>query len=204
MKIVAVSQRVDRYLDREETRDSLDQRLYRFISSAGFFPVAVPNYLCGSDTSQEKNCVHLSRWLEAINPKGFILSGGNDIGYSIERDHTETQLLDHASKCKLPVLGICRGMQMIGNWSGMDLKSVKEHSRTRHLLFGEISGEVNSYHKFALASCPYGYKVIAHSEDREIEAIKSLCLPWEAWMWHPEREPQFVLRDLQRLRCLFQ
>ena len=60
MKIVAVSQRVDRYLDREETRDSLDQRLYRFISSAGFFPVAVPNYLCGSDTSEEKLCASKS------------------------------------------------------------------------------------------------------------------------------------------------
>ena len=43
MKIVAVSQRVDVYPDRNERRDALDQRLITFLSVAGFVPVPVPN-----------------------------------------------------------------------------------------------------------------------------------------------------------------
>jgi putative glutamine amidotransferase len=28
-------------------------------------------------------------------------------------------------------------------------------------------------------------------------------MPWEGWMWHPEREEVFNPKDLQRIRDLF-
>ncbi len=203
MKLVAVSQRVDRYPDRNETRDALDQRLITFLAVAGFIPVPVPNGLYKA--LPDCRCDHeaLDSWLAAVKPEAFVLSGGNDIGQCPERDLTEGWLLDRTSQHQMPLLGICRGMQMMAHWAGVDLCSVQGHVRTRHCLAGEIAGEVNSYHGFSLATCPAGFEVLARSEDGEIEAIRHQSLPWEGWMWHPEREENFAARDVQRIKALF-
>jgi putative glutamine amidotransferase len=94
-------------------------------------------------------------------------------------------------------------MQMMACQCLVSLIGVSGHVRTRHQLAGEIRGEVNSYHGLALAECPPGYRVLARSEDGGIEAIRRNGLPWEGWMWHPERELPFAERDLMRLRNLF-
>ncbi|MBK5417402.1 gamma-glutamyl-gamma-aminobutyrate hydrolase family protein [Pseudomonas sp. TH31] len=193
MKVVAVSQRVDVLPERGESRDALDQRLIDFLLAGGYLPVPVPNGLQDD----------LHDWLNAVSPQAIVLSGGNDIGQCSARDVTESRLLDHARAQGLPVLGICRGMQMIAHWSGGELKPVKGHVRTRHQLSGRIVAEVNSYHGLALDGCPPGFEVQARSEDGEIEAIGHLNLPWEGWMWHPEREDVFAAHDVDRLKQLF-
>jgi len=203
VKIVAVSQRVDHYPDRSETRDALDQRLIAFLLAAGFIPVPVPNGLHKFLPGGRSNSEALAAWLAAVKPQAFVLSGGNDVGQCRERDLTESALLDHASQHQIPLLGICRGMQMMAHWSGTDLHPVHGHVRTRHCLAGEIAGEVNSYHGFSLATCPAGFEVLARSDDGEIEAIRHQSLPWEGWMWHPEREENFAARDVQRIKALF-
>lgn len=204
MKIVAVSQRVDRFPARNEVRDALDQRLITFLLVAGLIPVPVPNGLYKA--LPDSRCDHeaLDSWLAAVNPKAFVLSGGNDIGQCRERDLTESWLLDHASQHQMPLLGICRGMQMMAHWAGTDLHPVKRHIKTRHRISGKMVSDVNSYHNFSLASCPDGFEILARSEDGEIEAIRHERLPWEGWMWHPEREPDFPKNDIQRLKTLFQ
>ncbi len=193
MKLVVISQRVDQIADRNERRDALDQRLVEFLLAAGYLPVPLPNVL-GDGASE---------WLTAIQPKAIVLSGGNDIGLCFTRDATERAILVYAKNNKLPVLGICRGMQMMAHWSGAELKSVTGHIKSRHSLSGSITGEVNSYHAFSLARCPEGFEVLARSEDGQIEAIRHRWLPWEGWMWHPEREGDFAAYDLQRIRVLF-
>ena len=203
MKIVAVSQRVDHYPDRKETRDALDQRLITLLLVAGFIPVQVPNRLYKALPDGRFDHEGLDGWLAIIKPEAFVLSGGNDIGQSIDRDLTEGWLLEHASQYQKPLLGICRGMQMMAQWGGVGLRPVQEHVRTKHILSGEIASEVNSYHSFALASCPVDFKVLATSEDGEIEAIRHHSLAWEGWMWHPEREEYFAACDVQRIRALF-
>ena len=42
------------------------------------------------------------------------------------------------------------------------------------------------------------------SGDGEIEAIRHLSLPWEGWMWHPERERVYSQDDVSRFLKLFQ
>ena len=193
MKLVAVSQRVDTFSERDETRDALDQRFITWVASCGFMPVPVPNGLGGS----------IRDWLISLQPTALVLSGGNDIGQCDERDETELALLSYAKELTLPVLGICRGMQMMAHWAGATLHLVNGHVRTRHQLSGQISTEVNSYHSYSLTDCPSDFEVIARSEDSEIEAIGHLSLPWEGWMWHPERETEFAQHDIQRMKDLF-
>lgn len=153
-----------------------------------------------------ENCSGLQNWLLAVKPDAVLLSGGNDIGEVSERDNTERRLLDYARDSALPALGICRGMQMMAVWAGGSLSPVSGHVRTRHRLQaanpGEWPDEVNSFHNFALADCPLGFVVAARVKDGTIEAIRHETLPWEGWMWHPEREPQFNPTDLMRFRTL--
>lgn len=193
MKVVAVSQRVDSFSERNETRDALDQRLIDWLTRCGYVPVPVPNGLGDS----------IRGWLMTLRPSALVLSGGNDIGQYPERDETELALLSYAKELTLPVLGICRGMHMMAHWAGATLHQVSGHVRTRHQLSGQISTEVNSYHNYSLTDRPSDFDVIARSEDSEIEAISHRSLPWEGWMWHPERETEFSQHDIQRMKDLF-
>ncbi len=192
---VAVSQRIDNVEARFEMRDALDQRLVNWLSQSNSIAVPVPNTLLDAKLVVD--------WLEAVSPQAVVLSGGNDIGEYLSRDLTETELLKYAKERQIPLLGICRGMQMLGNWFGTTLVPVNAHIATRHQLSGEITGTVNSFHGFALRECPKEFSILARSEDGVIEAIRHNSLPWEGWMWHPEREGNFELRDIQRLKALF-
>jgi putative glutamine amidotransferase len=203
MRVVAVSQRVDIFPDRNEVRDALDQRLITFLLMAGYIPFPVPNGLYRVLPDGQFDSKLLEEWLTRLKPHAYVLSGGNDIGQCISRDLVEVWLLDHARLHKAPVLGICRGMQVMANFAGTELLPIQGHLRTRHHLFGEITGEVNSFHAFALAACPAGFEVLAKSENGEIEAIRHRSLFWEGWMWHPEREEQFSTIDLDRIKMLF-
>ena len=197
MKLVAVSQRVDTVASYVEVRDALDQRLGIFLLAGGYLPVPVPNALHDAGTT-----VPLVAWLAAIRPTGIVLSGGNDVGECPERDATELLLLEYAATSRLPVLGICRGMQMLAHWAGTALVSVSGHVASRHRVSGIVQGETNSFHRLALSACPQGFEILASSADGCIEAIRHTSLPWEGWMWHPEREQCPNPQDFSRLKAL--
>jgi gamma-glutamyl-gamma-aminobutyrate hydrolase PuuD len=203
MKLVAMSQGVTVHPDRNERQDTLDQRLSAWLSSAGYLPIPVPNRLILATTDRRSVVDPVTAWMTNVNAHAVVLSGGNDIGTCPERDLTESRLLDYAKTNRLPAVGICRGMQMMAAWSGVQLNPVAGHVRTRHSLRGEVSGDVNSFHNLALSDCPCDFVVIARSEDGSIEAIRHTSLLWEGWMWHPEREETFASRDILRLKMLF-
>ena len=200
--VVAVTQRIDNVPGRGEWRDALDQRVIRWLDAADFVPVAVPNALL--DSGPER----LNRWLASTRPGAVVLSGGNDVGERPNRDATESHLLSWAQAGRLPVLGICRGLQMMAAWAGAELVNVEGHVATRHNLrdsraADEWPGDVNSYHNWGFRTCPKDFEIMARAPDGTIEAMRHMTLPWEGWMWHPEREQVFSPRDIARVKELF-
>lgn len=207
--IVAVTQRIDGFPDRDEQRDAVDQKLLSWIFAAGFLPVTVSNiYVNVGEPESAAKYADIKQVIEAIKPAALLLSGGNNIGEFPARDGTEGFLLEWAKDKKIPVLGICRGLQMMAVSAGVNLEPVAGHVRTRHSLHNRRGDKIwpasiNSYHEWGLAGCPNGYEVMVTVEDGSIEAIRHVELPWEGWMWHPERETPFAEQDLQNLKRLF-
>jgi gamma-glutamyl-gamma-aminobutyrate hydrolase PuuD len=192
---IGVTMRVVQAHGYHEPRDALAQGWSDFLVAALDNPlwIALPNLGANS----------IGDYCAAWGINRLILSGGENIGDAPLRDETENALLAWARKHKTPVLGICRGMQVMSSFMGSPLRPVDGHVRQRHHLSGEITHEVNSFHAYGLATCPDGFKVIARSKDGEIEAISNAELRWEGWMWHPEREALFAPADIDRLQKLF-
>ena len=205
--LIGITQRIDKVNAYDEWRDSVDQRLVEWVIDAGFIPVPIPNNLVNASSESEAHAL-LEQWLNLLNINAIILSGGNDIGVAAQRDMTENFLLKWAERHSKPVLGICRGMQMMGLHVGGKLIKVSGHVNTRHKLqYDKVSTmktveSVNSYHNYALEGCPDVFSVLAKSDDGNIEAIRHRELPWEAWMWHPEREGSFLMNHLERFKEL--
>lgn len=189
MKIVLVSQRQDRDSARGEMRDSLDSRLSVFLTEVGYTAIALPN-----------NPRSVADLCNTLRPAAIVLSGGNTVGELLSRDETEAALLRFARDENTPVLGICRGMQMMNHFLGGSLKKIDSHvARTHTIRFAGSSPParaVNSYHNLAIDQLADGFNVEATSEDGVIEAIKHSSLPWFGIMWHPERELPFHDEDV--------
>jgi putative glutamine amidotransferase len=162
----------------------------------------------------------------------LLLSGGNDIHpfhyhknekeylckeIDDKRDTQELMLISNAMELKMPILGICRGMQMLNVACGgsliTDIPS-ELPSEIKHHLEGELKEKcfhninifpetllnsignsdnyfVNSYHHQSIDRCAELFKVAATSDDGIIEAIE-----WKnpenrpfllGVQWHPER-----------------
>ncbi len=179
----------------DEPRDALASVWASFLNTALSEAIWMPLPNIGRDS--------IKGYCEQWGINRLILSGGEDFGVSPMRDETEHQLLVWAAEHNIPVLGVCRGMQMMAAHKGISLKLVDGHVRQRHALQGSLTHEVNSFHRYSLAECPQDFVVTAYAEDGEIEAIKHTTLQWEGWMWHPEREVPFNTIDIDCLKALF-
>ena len=200
MKLIVITQRIIEVSEVNEQRDSLDHRLIELVLSLSMLPIPIPNKLITRENSTKDQLI---AWLTKINLSGIILSGGEDLGKNLDRDNLEFGILNWAKSQAVPVLGICRGLQIMGSWAGIELVEIPNHIKTRHQLNGKIQQDVNSFHNFSLKDCPSGFTVMAESSDRAIEAIRHTLLPWEGWMWHPEREIPYSKVDIERIRNLF-
>lgn len=146
----------------------------------------------------------------------LLLSGGGDIhpsyygghmtgldtGVDLQRDEREWELLQRFCAKKKPVLGICRGIQVIDVFFGgtlfRHLGTAYVHENTIHTIVTSEGGRlrelfgknlpVNSYHHQAIRTLGAGLHVAAVSDaDGVIEAVEHDTLPVLAVQWHPER-----------------
>jgi GMP synthase-like glutamine amidotransferase len=118
----------------------------------------------------------------------LLLTGGESIGENQLRDSFEHALLKAAVASQTPVLGICRGLQVMMSFYGFSPVRLEGHAGTRHSLEGEISGIVNSYHNFGFSSVPEGFRVTSYAHDGSVESAYHRENNWLGVMWHPERE----------------
>jgi gamma-glutamyl-gamma-aminobutyrate hydrolase PuuD len=206
MKRIAVTQRVVEVEAYDERRDALDQRWIDFLLSINAFPVLVPN-----------NLDFLERLLATEDVEGILLTGGNSLskygGDAPERDKVEESLLEWANSRRVPVLGVCRGMQLIQDFFGNQLELVSGHVAERHSLVvaqdTKLSeslsklGTVNAYHEFGSRNSVDKIVVSATSEDGVIMAIEHRELDVFGVMWHSERECPFVEEEKEIFRLVF-
>lgn len=125
---------------------------------------------------------------ELENVSLIVLTGGESIGESDKRDAFERRLLEAALSSKTPVMGICRGLQVMLSFYGAAPIEINDHAGTNHLVAGQISGYVNSFHYFGFRSVPKGFDVISSAPDGSVEAAYHERNNWLGIMWHPERE----------------
>ena len=206
---IGVTQRVEVVTGYMERRDCLDQRWGDLLEAVGMYCIPLSNRPNGA-----------SGYLDALQPNGVILSGGNNLGslgevsgVSDERDSFEYEVLLWAEANKVPVLGICRGLQMINYFCGGSLVRVDRHVSTRHGLKQNLKysewptlQKVNSYHNYAIETggLATGLIPMAFAEDDgTIEAFRHQKLPWYGIMWHPEREKIFHADDLKYIKKVF-
>ena len=194
---VAVTQRVDVIESCNERRDALDQGWMSFIDKCELLPLLIPNCL-----------KTVTKLVSGFNPQSILLTGGNSLaaygGDAPERDRVESFLLEHAIENKLPVLGVCRGMQFIQDYFGVKLQEVTGHVTANQGFF--VNGkkiEVNSYHDFGTTESIEDLEVWAKAEDGVIKAIKHRRLPIMGIMWHPERIEGFRPEDITLFRNFF-
>lgn len=203
MNVVAVSQQVTvgAYGDR---LDALDQSWTTLLEEADLTPLPIPN-----------RCRNVVSLLDRSSVSGLILTGGNDLGIvggdATERDETELCALRHAVAHGLPVLGVCRGAQLVVHAFGGRVVAVEGHAGTCHALearptrFGQIPGAVRSYHNFGFVQgdMPEALSISATAPDGGVESVEHRTLPLLAVMWHPERDQAIRTVSIAMLRRLF-
>jgi putative glutamine amidotransferase len=154
---------------------------------------------------------------------GLVLTGGGDVspslygvepapetaGCDVERDRSEIALVLEAMRSGVPVLAVCRGVQVLNVACGGSLVQhlpsvttqphlvidhprqvvhsvqVDEDSELRRIVGTDLLG-VNSLHHQAVARVATGLRAVAWAEDGTIEALEDGSGQVVGVQWHPE------------------
>ena len=209
---LGLSQRVDVLDERDERRDCLDQRWQPLFAGLGAMIIPLPNL----DTVPEN-------LVDGLGLNGIVLTGGNDVGgtpgatnVAPERDKFEHALITLCLQRSLPLLGICRGMQMINMVLGGGLARTTGHAGVSHDISVQDGSpwsnlwpnpwRVNSYHDVCIPmrSLAPSLQCLARSEAGDVEAFIHENGKCHGIMWHPEREMPPRGEDLNYLATVLE
>jgi len=218
----AVAVTAPRRLVEGRERVTLNTAYVRALAGAGLVPLAVPTMLAADRAGAA---------LAAV--RGLVLTGGEDVAparYGAAphprlgdvdpvRDAAELALIAAARARGLPILAICRGIQILnvalGGTLYQDLDSERPgpvphndetgrhpvHVEAGSLLeraLGARSASVNSRHHQAIRDLAPGLKAVAWADDGIIEGAEPSDAK-EPWMvavqWHPEDLTERALFD---------
>ncbi len=195
MFIVGITQRTVCAENYHELRDALSHDWQKYLQSLfpnGIF-LTIPNTL-----------PDIERWAEALSINALILSNGENWGDNPARDEIELRLVKWAVKREIPVLGVCRGLQVINHlYGGSICADIKEATQISHVghhaveiteepfrtKIGETITTLNSYHNQGILSTGLadGLKAFALSCEC-VEGFYDADKAVMAIQWHPERE----------------
>ncbi|WEK09782.1 MAG: gamma-glutamyl-gamma-aminobutyrate hydrolase family protein [Candidatus Pseudomonas colombiensis] len=195
-----------------EPRDGLARDWYRLLAELG----CANQWLLLPSLGDDSVSYARDQGVEAL-----ILSGGDDIGSDPLRDQSEYALLAHCVAEGLPVLGVCRGLQLIQRFFGGQLAPAERavHVAQRHpisllpaalqelpWLQGQSpSRSVNSFHgQQLLAPVPEVLRPWAVDAAGHCEALVHRHLKLAGIMWHPERDTVLHESDRQLCHWLFE
>ncbi len=214
MTRVGLTQRVEVIKEYGERRDCLDQQWTVLLESLGYTPVPLPNRVNEAD-----------HYLDSLDLNAIVLTSGNDLTSvddpstpAPERDDFEVTTLEYAIDNDIPVLGVCRGLELINEYFGGTISPTTGHVACTHDIDFYDSDHtadteftlpdrttVNSYHDYAIESTDVGEPlcVLGTAPDDTVECVVHESLPVWAIMWHPERESPSEALDRQILNHVF-
>lgn len=204
MTRVGLTQRVSVVEGYGERRDCLDQEWTVLLEGLGYTPVLLPNSIEA-----------VGEYLDALALDAVVLTSGNDL-LSVddptepapERDRFEDAVVEYAIDEGLPILGVCRGLELLNTYFGGTLTDVPDHAACTHTVELRDESEeldlpdrveVNSYHDYGIERSDVGddLVVLGTAFDDTVEWVTHESLPIWGMMWHPERESPSTSIDLR-------
>lgn len=188
---IAISLRVVNAPNYNEKRDALSHDWAHFFEKINAYPIFVPNQM--SD---------IENFLEEMKVDGIILSGGDNVGEDLERDNVEKSMIKFAITTKVPLFGVCRGMQAINKFFEGEINKSETSNHVGKPHEVEISHpvseiiqnkmiQVNSFHNNIIQKDMLGLGLKPFAicqEDQTIEGFYHDTHQISGVMWHPERE----------------
>ena len=193
MKLIAISQRLIEEEKYFELREALALDWGKLFTKEDLFRDFLPLPLSYEiDFEKYKN-----------NICAVILSGGNNLycvdsnELSKKRDEYESKIISYCIESKLPLLGICRGAQMIAYSFESTIIKCDSHLNLHSVNVENNTFIVNSFHNFCISKLGENLIPLAYSENT-IEAFKHEKYPIYGIMWHIERENGLENKDILR------